>query len=99
MRLAVCLMVLLMTGCAGWSPFAEVGVGFQIDNRTDWWVQTQRGYQGKNPQARLAVGMANGKYSCGYYHQSWFFQGRPFNKDPEIYQDDIRCTIRWGGHK
>jgi len=91
------LCAILLSGCSG-IPYAEVGLGYQIDNNSDWWVRQERGYVGRNPWIHAELGLEfKHKISCGYHHQSKLIDGGPFNHNPEIYIDDIRCTKRWGG--
>ncbi len=86
---------LLLSGCAA-TPYAEVGLGYQIDKHSDWYVRTERPWQGRNPQFHLEVGVKSGRYRCGYHHQSWLLSGGSFNHNPEVYADDIRCTLHIG---
>jgi len=89
---------LLLCGCAS-SPYAEVGIGYQLDSMTDYWLQTSRDWQcSKQPQVHGEVGLEwdNG-WTLGYHHQSWLNCGGPFNSSPEVYTDDIRITKKWGG--
>ena len=92
------LAVVALSGCAS-SPYAEIGLGYQIDSMTDHWVQTTNKDQcSKQPQFHIELGLewAN-DWTLGYHHQSWVRCGGPFNDRPEIYTDDIRLTKKWGG--
>lgn len=97
MRECAVAIAALLTGCAA-SPYAEVGVGYQLDNYTDYWLQTERDFQcSSGPQAHFEVGMEKNNWKLGIHHQSWWLCGGPFNDKPEIYQNDIRLTKKWGG--
>jgi hypothetical protein len=101
----------LATGCATVEPFAEVGVGYQVDRQSNYYVQTERPWQCDSKyQAHLAIGAEVGdipkssiwsflnNVKVGYYHQSWWACGWPVdNSKSELYQDDIRITKKWGG--
>lgn len=91
------LVLLLLAGCA--SPYATIGVAYQIDDQTDYWLQTDRDWQcGKQPQAHIEVGLEfDHQLTVGLHHQSWLMCGGPFNHRPEVYQNDIRIMKKWGG--
>lgn len=108
--LGVCVVVLLVMagltmGCAaiedrtGAAPYFDAGVGYQIDTNSDWYVRTEREWQcSDNFQGRFAVGLDWGKTELEYFHQSWYTCGGPFGEGkPELYQDSINLTHRFGG--
>lgn len=80
-------------------PYAEVGVGYQLDDMTDWYRQTSRGWEcSQNWKATIEAGLDWGHCRVGYHHQSWWLCGGPFyDERPETYADDIRGTCRFGG--
>jgi len=90
--------LLLISGCAS-SPYAEVSLGYQVDGMTDHWLQTSNPHQcSKNAKLDGEVGLEfENNWRIGYHHQSWLLCGAPLNGGPEIYQDDIRITKKWGG--
>lgn len=92
--------ILLLSACSS-APglYAEVGIGYQLDSRTDYWLQTDRDWQcKKQPQFHGEVGYEfPHDLRLGYHHQSWWRCGGPFNERPEIYTDDLRLTKKWGG--
>lgn len=94
-------LVFLLTGCSTAKPYAEIGLAYQIDKNSDWWVRTTRPDQcSKQPQFHGEVGIEFPKdWKIGYHHQSWVLCGGPLNNDPEIYMDDIRITKKFGGMK
>ena len=95
----ITLVIALLTGCSTAKPYAELGLGYQLDGMTDQLVQTGLKDQCSiQPQfhAELGLELPN-DWSLGYHHQSWLFCGGPFNSRPEIYTDDIRLTKKWGG--
>lgn len=93
------LLTLLVAGC-GSTPYFEVGVGYQIDKNSDWYVRTERPWQcSDNYQGHFELGLDWGDTRLGYHHQSWFTCGDPFNSRPELYVDDVRLTHTFGGKK
>jgi len=92
--ISICAM-LLVSGCVV-SPYAEIGVAYQLDSYTDYWLQTERPHQCSNgPQGHFEVGVPKNNWSLGLHHQSWWLCGGPLNTRPEVYQNDIRLTKRW----
>ena len=90
------LLTVFISGCA--TPYAEVGVAYPLDKYTDYWVQTDRTWQCSNgPQAHFEVGVEKNDWQLGIHHQSWWGCGGPFNNRPEVYENDIRITKKWGG--
>ena len=93
------LWLLLLSGCAA-TPYGEIGIGFQINSNTDYWLKTTQDWQcSKQPQFHAEVGLEfDHNWQVGYHHQSWLMCGRPFgNSNPEVYTDDIRITKKFGG--
>jgi len=104
MILVILLSMTALTGCAavertiGGAPYAEVGVGYQLDAQSHWRLQTERHYQCDSKyQAHFEVGLDWGNAKVGYHHQSWWACGAPFNNDAELFVDDIRVTYTFGG--
>ena len=98
------LLAILLTGCAtledkGFKPFATIGVGYQLDSRTDYWVQTERKDQcSVNAPFFGDAGLHHRKnWKIYYSHQSWVACGGPFNSKPEIYADYIKVDKQFGG--
>ena len=105
-RVLLISLLLLCGGCSTLKShkegvYFEAGVAYQIDGNSDWYVRTTRTWQcSDNFQAHFELGyeLPNKRTKVGYHHQSWFSCGRPFNPErPELYQDDIRVTHKWGG--
>lgn len=91
------VFLLLLSGCAA-SPYAEVGIGYQLDSNSDWHLRTDREWQCHNPQFHGEIGLEwDNDIKLGYHHQSWWGCGAPFNDKPELFTDDIRLTKKWGG--
>ena len=93
------LALALLSGCAS-SPYAEVGLGWQVDGQTDYWLQQDRDWQcSHGPLVEAEIGLEmEGNWKVGYHHQSWLMCGGPFGDGkPEVYQDDIRITKKFGG--
>lgn len=99
MKYALVTLLLLLAGCASNpEPYLQVGVGYQIDANSDWYLRTDREWQcSDNFQAHFEVGLDWGKTTLGYHHQSWWTCGGPFNDRKELYVDDIRLTHQFGG--
>ena len=99
MRYAVAVVLLLLAGC-GTSPYLEVGVGYQIDDNTDYWLQRDRSWTCDGALAHAELGLEfERQWRIGYHHQSHWGCGGPFNDDPEVYQDEIILTKKFGGKK
>ena len=83
----------------GARAYFDVGVGYQIDSMSDFYVQTDRSWQcSQNWEAHLGFGLDWGRASLGYHHQSWWLCGQPFgNERPELYSDRILFNYRFGG--
>lgn len=98
MRALILACALVLGGC-GSTPYAEIGVAYQLEGMTDYWLQGERTWQcDKGPKAEIEIGVElEGNWQVGYHHQSWYACGKPFNKRPEVYQDDIRITKKFGG--
>lgn len=94
------VLILFLLGCASApEPYLEVGIGYQIDAQTDYWLQTDRSWQcSRQPQAHFELGAEfDHDLKIGYHHQSWWRCGGIGNDRPEVYTDDIRITKKWGG--
>lgn len=100
-RLLIILFLLVLPiGCStNPTPYGTIGIGYQLDQSTDYWLQTERSWQcSKQPQAHFEVGLEfDHKLTIGYHHQSWYRCGGPFNDRPEVYTDDIRIQKKFGG--
>lgn len=97
--LVIGLMTLILTGCGTPSPYLEVGVGYNLDKATDYWLRTERSWTCDNHDvfhAEAGVEFDSG-WRVGYHHQSHISCGGPFNNDPEVYQDEIIVTKKFGG--
>ena len=95
-------LILISSGCSTTpSPYLEIGIGYQLDEMSDWYLRTDRGWtcsNNENFHAELGVEMDN-QWKVGYHHQSHVTCGGPFNSHPELYQDEIIVTKKWGGRK
>lgn len=92
------LLLLMLSGC-GATPYTTVGLGYQIDGETDYWLQRERTWQcSKQPSAHIEIGLEfENKLTVAAHHQSWLLCGAPFNNDPEVDQNEIRISKTWGG--
>jgi len=98
--LLILAMVVFLPACSSVKPYAEIGLGYQIDRNTDYWLETDRSWQcSKQPQFHGELGIElKHDWKIGYHHQSWLMCGKPFGGgQPEVYADDIRITKKWGG--
>jgi hypothetical protein len=100
-RFTCSLMLVLLSGCAGWEPYVDVAIGVPIDSQTDYWLQTERDWQcSTGPQAHLAVGLESPEYLyVEFNHQSWWLCGGPLNEKPEVDSNQILFGGRWGGQE
>ena len=97
------LAIVLSSGCATRPyPYFEVGAGYTISKSGV--LDSLEGY-GSDPTAHLAIG-AEGKLTClkinhsifaEWDHQSHYFDGRPFNNNPEGSKDEFVIGIKIGG--
>lgn len=89
--------VLLLGGCA--TPYLEVGIGLSIDDNSDWYLHTDRDWTCDSPYtAHFEGGFEwDNNVKLGYHHQSHWSCGGPFNDKPELYQDEIILTKKFGG--
>lgn len=97
------LAALFVSGCAHIPEpvYLDVGVGYQIDSHSDWYVRTEREWQCSDPfQGQFALGWDFGATEIEYYHQSWIACGGPFGDGrPELYQDSVNLRHRFGGRE
>jgi len=96
----VVLPLLVVSGCSTTpKPYVEVGIGYQVDGMTDYWLQTSREWtcsNGDTFHAELGLEFDH-NLKLGYHHQSHISCGGPFNSHAEVYQDEIILTKKWGG--
>ncbi|MCK5644192.1 MAG: hypothetical protein KAJ19_25560 [Gammaproteobacteria bacterium] len=100
MKTLIVLLPLFLLGCATTKTedrpppefYGRLGIGYQIDDLTDHYLQTEREWNCKNPSAYIQLGV---KTSSGYYcelmHRSWYRCGMGSNRDPETYYNDFVC--------
>ena len=83
----------------GGSPYLDIGIAYQLDDMSDWYLQTDREWQcSQNWQARIGFGLEWDHVSLGYHHSSWWVCGGPWWDDrPELYSDVILLNYRFGG--
>ena len=101
--IAVFIFLAVGTGCASTEPYAQVRVGYQINELSDWWYSalhaTPTGNQLGQPWVfQGEVGLEwEGQLSCGWQHESRLLDGGPFNNNPELYREMVFCSKRFGG--
>lgn len=89
--------LVLVTGCSA-TPYAAVGLGYQVDAASSPLIRTAQPQQcSDNLQGRFAAGLDWGRVELEYFHQSWVACGSPFNDRPELSADSINLTYRLGG--
>lgn len=95
------IIAVILSGCSSLNPYAEIGLNYQIDSETDYWVQTDRPWQcDRNPKFDGEVGVeTRNNWSLGLHHESWVLCGTGVNRHPEVYSNDIRLSKKWGGRK
>jgi len=107
MKLGILILFsLLLGGCAtleehDMAPFLTVGVGYQIEDGTDYWLQRERSWQCDEwQQAILKLGIES-KAGWALYleHNSWWLCGDPFNSKPEVDYNQIVLEHKFGGIK
>jgi hypothetical protein len=93
------------SGCATAKPYVEVGVGYQINQLSDWWYSALEGHPKGNQigQPWMFQGEAGFEFpknwSCAWQHESHLLDGGPFNNNPELYREMIICSKKFGGIK
>lgn len=95
-------LMIMVSGCGTTpSPYLEIGVGYQIDEHTDWYLRSDKSWTCDNGDTfHVEIGAEFDKnWKVGYHHQSHISCGGPFNSHPELYQDEIIVTKKWGGRK
>ena len=94
MRILLGLMFVLLAGCAGFEPYGKLGFAYQVDEVTDYYLQTERDWNCDNPAAIIAVGVRNDKGTyCEAMHRSWYRCGIGGNRDPETYHNEFGCGL------
>ena len=94
-------ILLLLVGCAGAKPYAEIGIGYQLDKHTDYWLQTDRSWQcSDQPEFIGELGLETPKnWAIALEHESWVRCGGPFGDGkPEIDSNRIKITKKFGGY-
>jgi len=88
-------ILFLLVGCSHVKPYGELGLSFQFDEYSDWYLQTDRTWQCDNPKFDLEVGIElHHGWQIGLHHESWLLCD---SGDPETYSNDLRINKKWGG--
>jgi len=96
--LVVMVSLYIIAGCAGAKPYLEVGVGHSLDGTSSYYVQSKRAWTCDSPTAHFELGVEHpANWKLGYHHQSHWACGMPFNSKPEVWQDEIILTYKFGG--
>lgn len=94
-------LLLLLSGCASLDPhpYLEVGVGYMIDERSDWFLQSYRSWTCDKETFHVELGAEFARqWKLGWHHQSHISCGT-WNDRPELYQEEIILTKKFGGRK
>jgi len=96
--ISIIIGMLIMSGCTGMKPYAEIQFNYALPFSTDYWQHSDRSWQCEQPQFRGEYGLEtkNG-WGMGVYHESMLLCGT-FNTKPEIYENGILIQKRWGGY-
>lgn len=90
----ILFLTLVLSGCAGFEPYGKLGFAVQIDEQTDYYLQTDRDWNCDNPAAIIALGVRNDKGTyCEAMHRSWYLCGTGRNSDPETYYNELGCGL------
>lgn len=87
----------LFMGCAA-PVYFEAAVGYRVDELSDWYLRSERGWQCSEPwifDAEFGYEFDN-NVRLGIYHESQLFCGM-FNHKPELYSAKVRLSKKWGG--
>jgi len=96
------LLCLLLAGCGSTpSPYFDIGMSYNLDEFSDWYLRSDREWECSNKENFHAeIGLEfDHQWTIGYHHQSHLTCGGPFNNHPELYQDEIMIMKRFGGRK
>ena len=98
------LILLFLAGCAS-SPYAELGLEWQVDSMSDWMLQPERGWMGDSPYLTGRFGLEwDHKIKCPELSTSTsLFTGAPFKEktmedvQAELHWLRVGCFWTWGG--
>ena len=100
------LSLLLLSGCASGppSPYARLGLEWQIDGMSDWMLQPEREWMGDSPYFSGEFGLEfDHRITCTLTSSTSLFTGAPFKEkspsDPqqELHWARVGCWKQWGG--
>jgi hypothetical protein len=96
-KLILLTLAIAFTGCVA-VPYIELGVAYRIDEQSDWYQRSERGWQCDTPfEFHFEVGQEfSNNYKISLHHESQIACGS-FNSKPELYKNDIRLMKKWGG--
>lgn len=83
----------------GWYPFAQVGIGYKIDE-PDYVMYGAEKFPvsfGSSDTALFEVGFESGPVQFGIKHDSQWLTGRPFNNQPEYHKTELFIRYKFGG--
>lgn len=86
----VLLLVLLLSGCAGQSPYYSVGAGYKFDEPTiRFWDDYGNPRTSHPVSARFELGIDAESFKYGVSHHSQWSDGWPFNNRDEIHKTEV----------
>lgn len=97
----ILIISVLLSGCSTWKPYAELGLGYQLESSTDYWLQTERSWQcDEQPEFIGELGLeSKNKWTIALEHESWLLCGGPFGKGrPEVDSNRLKISKKFGGH-
>ena len=86
----------MQTANADWTPYMELGMSWKIEKSTDYWIQSARSWQCRDPGAQISVGFEARHIRVFLHHESFWLCGT-FNHKPEVYANSLRIVWKWGG--
>ncbi len=103
---AMCWLAVLLVACESVPGlYVRAAVGVQDNDRTDFYLQTEREWQCKynvpfNGQlgyelARPPLGAD--RAGIAYDHRSWWLCGSGLNNEPELYSNSLQLWLQYGG--
>lgn len=86
----VIILCLLLSGCAGQTPYVTIGSGYKFDEPTIRFWSDPENYRTSVPvSARFEVGLETESFRYGVSHHSQWSDGWPFNNKDEIHKSEV----------
>lgn len=101
MRNIILMVALVLPGGCAAAPsiYLEAAVAYRLDEQSDWYQRSDRGWQCDDPwEFHLEVGKEfKNNVKLGLHHESQITCGSGLNHKPELHKNDIRLSKKWGG--